>query len=418
MTEAETIEVKAARQRRRRWVSWLKRGLAAAVALAAVAAIVVAWMPKPVPVDLGAVQRQALQVTIDEDGRTRVKDRYLVSAPLLANLARIELRPGDAVKPGDVLARLMPLQPALLDTRTRAQAEARVAASLAQRRQVRSTIDRVRTALEMAEREAKRQRELKVSGATPARAVEQAELELRSRREELASARFGAKVADSELEMARAALGRLDGKGGEQGAGEAMNVTSPVAGRVLRVIQESAGVVQPGTPLLELGDPAALEIVVDVLTSDAVDIEPGTPVRIERWGGERALRAHVRLVEPSAFTRVSALGVEEQRVNVIIDLDEPHEVWEALGDGYRVEARIVTWQGDDVLTAPASAVFRRGDGYAAFRHEDGKAELIEVQVGRRNAHRVQVLGGLSVGDRLIVHPSDRIAEGVSVSPRS
>ncbi|MGD8862583.1 MAG: hypothetical protein PVI30_21410, partial [Myxococcales bacterium] len=154
MTEAETIEVKAARQRRRRWVSWLKRGLAAAVALAAVAAIVVAWMPKPVPVDLGAVQRQALQVTIDEDGRTRVKDRYLVSAPLLANLARIELRPGDAVKPGDVLARLMPLQPALLDTRTRAQAEARVAASLAQRRQVRSTIDRVRTALEMAEREA------------------------------------------------------------------------------------------------------------------------------------------------------------------------------------------------------------------------------------------------------------------------
>ncbi|MDD9938632.1 MAG: HlyD family efflux transporter periplasmic adaptor subunit [Myxococcales bacterium] len=411
----DAVEQKAARERRRAWLSWFKRAVALLFVAAAVAAVVIAWLPKPLPVDLEEIALAELQVTIDEDGRTRVKDRYQVSAPLMANVGRIELEPGDAIEPGDVLARLVPIEAPLLDTRTRAQAQARVAAASAARRQAHASIGRVRTALEFAEREADRQGKLTGSGATSARAVEQAQLALRTRREELASAEFGAKVADYEVQMARAALGRM-GKGGK-GGDEQLEVSAPVAGRVLKVFRQSEGVVQPGTPLVEVGDPAALEIVVDVLTSDAVSIEPGTTVRIERWGGERPLRAHVRLVEPSAFTRISALGVEEQRVNVVVDLDEPHTTWQALGDGYRVESRIVVWQGDDILTAPASAVFRRGDGHAVYRHEGGLAKLVPVRVGRRNAHRVQILEGLEVGDRVIAHPSDRVADGVEVVQR-
>ncbi|MDH5671337.1 MAG: HlyD family efflux transporter periplasmic adaptor subunit [Myxococcales bacterium] len=404
---------KAARERRRLLQSWIKRFLGMCVVLAAGGAIALSFMPKPIAVDLAKVERASMQVSIDEDGRTRVKDRYVLSAPLLANLARIELRPGDSVVPDKVLARLLPLTPSLLDPRSRAQAQAKVAAATAARRQAHASVQRMRTAAEFATREAERQRGLLGSGAASERTAEHAELEARSRSEELASADFGAKVADYELQMARAALGRM----GARGESEQFEIGSPVVGRVLKVLHKDEGVVQPGTPLLEIGDPAALEIVVDVLTADAVHIEPGSRVLIERWGGERALSAHVRLVEPSAFTRVSALGVEEQRVNVIVDLDEDHAHWSQLGDGYRVEARIIIWQGQDLLTAPASAVFRRGEGYAAFVEAQGKATLVAVEVGKKNAQRVEVLGGLKDGQRVILHPSDRIVDGVLIEAR-
>jgi HlyD family secretion protein len=410
---ADTREQALRRSRNRSL--WLRRGLGALFVLVVGAAIGWAWMPKPVPVDLTQASRGELEVSIDEDGRTRVKDRYRVSAPLLANLARIELHPGDAVQPGTVLARLVPLSPPLLDARTRAGAEAQVAAAAAARSQALATIGRVQTSLEFARSELARQRQLSGTGATSARSTEQAELQERTLREELASAQFGAKVAENQLRVAQASLGRLDARG--RASDEQLEITAPVAGRVLQVLQESEGVVQPGTPLLELGDPAALELVVDVLTSDAVHVRPGTPVRIERWGGDYPLRAHVRLVEPSAFTRISALGVEEQRVNLIVDLDEPSERWAALGDGYRVEAHVVLWHGADVLRVPAGAVFRRGDGWAVFAAAQGKAKLAAVKVGRRNAQHVEILEGLEQGAQVVVHPSDRVVDGASIAQR-
>ena len=403
------------RARWRRIARVIRRILAVVGVALVVAAIAFAWMPKPVPVDVGQVTRGLLQVTVDEDGKTRVKDRYLVSAPLMARLARISLQAGDDVEPGQVLAHLLPLSPQLLDPRARARAEAQVAAARAARLQVEATIARVEAALRFAEREAERQRALRGRGAVAEATLERAELEARSLREELASARFAAKVAEQDLAVARAALGRV-GKGSAD-ADEQMQVVSPVKGRVLRVIQQSEGVVQPGTPLLEIGDPAALEIAVDVLTSDAVEIQPGTPVRIERWGGDRALRAHVRTVEPSAFTRVSALGVEEQRVNTIIDLDEPYQAWKRLGDGYRVEARIAVWRGDQVLQAPLSAVFRHGEGWAVFSIAEKRAVLTPVQIGRRNQRAVEITGGLQQGDMVIVHPGDRVEDGIEVKVR-
>jgi HlyD family secretion protein len=237
--------------------------------------------------------------------------------------------------------------------------------------------------------------------------VEQAETAERMRREELASAEFGLQVAASELRLAQAALARIGAP-----ARQEFSVRAPVSGEVLRVLQESEAVVQPGTPLLEIGNPLALEVVVDVLTTDAVDIRPGAPVRIERWGGDSALTGHVHRVEPSAFTRLSALGVEEQRVNVIIDLDPSSARWARLGDGYRVETSIAVWEGRDRLMVPAGAVFRQGDGWATYVVDRGRARLRTIQLGRRNAAAVEVLGGLRSGESVVLYPTDNVTDGV------
>lgn len=402
-----------AKKNHRELIKWLKRLLWAGAAAGLVAMIVIAFLPKPIPVDLVAAEVESMRVTVDEDGRTRVSDRYVVGAPLTGNLGRIELNPGDAVEEGSVIARLVPLARPLMDAQTRAEAEARVAAASAQLRQARASVQRARAARDYAQTQAERQRGLHARGSVSADALDRAMLEVRSRREELTSAEFGVRVGAHQVEMARAALGRIDGDDAE----ESLEVTSPIDGAVLRVLQQSGGVVQPGTPLVELGDPAHLEIAVDVLTSDAVHIEPGDPVVIERWGGEQALDGHVRAIEPSAFTRTSALGVEEQRVNVVIDLDSPREDWERLGDGYRVETRIVIWQADDVLRVPANAVFRHGDGWAVYRVANGVAELVPVETGRRNGLFVQIEDGLSEGDQVVAHPSDRVRDGVEVTPR-
>lgn len=404
------------RERKRRFARLIRRIFAAIAVALVIGAIVIAWMPKAVPVDVAEVTRGPFEVTVDEDGKTRVKDRYLVSAPLMAHIARITLQVGDDLEPGTMLARLSPTPSQLLDPRNRAQAQARVGAASAGKRQARSTIARIETELRYAEREAERQRLLKSTGAIAEAVLERADLEASRLKEELARAEFSAKVVDQELVMARAALGRM-GAGPKAERDERLDLVSPVKGRVLRVVQQSEGVVQPGTPLLEIGDPNALEIVVDVLTSDAVEIEPGTPVRIDRWGGERDLRAHVRMIEPSAFTRLSALGVEEQRVNAIIDIDEPHSVWSSLGDGYRIEARMTVWQGKNVLQAPMSAAFRQGDGWAVFLVSDNRAKIAPVEIGHRNARAVEIVNGLREGQTVVLHPGDRVADGVRVDVR-
>ena len=404
---------KAKRATKRNLSRWIKRVLLALVGLGLLALIVVAWLPKPVVVETAVSEKGKLVVTVDEDGRSRVKDRYVISAPLTGNVARIELRPGDTVQQGQVLARLVPLTAPLLDARSKKEAQARVAASEAARRQAKAQIERAEAALEYSKKQAKQTRELVAKGVVAETESDRANLEERSRQAELTSAQFGAKVAAHELSMAQAALGAFSapGKGGDQ-----MNVPSPVAGRVLKVIQESEGVVQAGAPLVEVGDPAALEIVVDVLTSDAVRIQSGAHVLLERWGGD-TLHGRVRLVEPSAFTRVSALGVEEQRVNAVIDLDEPYAKWKALMDGYRVEAKIIVWQGADVVKLPSSALFRRGEGWAVFVVRGDQAAVAPVKTGHDNGLEVEILEGISPGDRVIVHPSDRVTDGVRVAYR-
>ncbi len=410
-----TLRHRPSPAKRRRTASAVKWAVGALLALGTVIGLAVAWRPEPIAVDLASAERGPMVVTVDEDGRTRVKDRFIVSAPLAGTLARIQLRAGDAVRRGDLVARLVPLTAPFLDPRSRAETEARVAASQATLRQAGTVIEQARAAHDFARREAARQRTLLREGATAAHAAEQAELAERTRREELASAQFGLRVAESDVRLAQAALQRLGAAPGPRS--EQLEVRSPVDGRVLKVMQESEGVVQPGTALVEIGDPAALEIVVDVLTADAVGILPGAPVVIERWGGTSDLQGRVHRVEPSAFTRVSALGVEEQRVNVLVDLDEPRDRWAELGDGYRVEARIVVWQAPDVLRVPAGAVFRHKAGWAVYAVEKGMARIRVVDLGRRNGAQAQIVGGLRAGQQLVVYPGDNVVDGAKVKGR-
>jgi HlyD family secretion protein len=346
-----------------------------------------------------------------------VKDRYVISAPLSGNLARIELHAGDAVDVDTVLARIVPIAPPLLDARTRAEAEGRVRAATASRAQTGAMTDRATAALDFARREVARLRALAGRDVVERRALELAELEERTRASELESARFATKIAGWELQIARSALGHIEGGPRTAETQQQMEITSPVRGHVLRVVAQSEGVVAAGTPLLEVGDPAALEIVVDVLTSDAVQVRPGATAEVDGWGGDRTLPARVRLVEPSAFTRASALGVEEQRVNVVLDLLDPPQVWSALGDGYRVEARIVVWEKDDVLQVPSSALFRHDGGWAVWTVAEGRAQRRAVAIGRQAGLVTEILRGVRAGDAVIEHPSDAVAEGVEVARR-
>lgn len=392
---------------------WLKRLLLLALALGGAALIVLALLPRPVPVDVAIVEQGMMTVTVDEDGQARVKDRHTVSPPLGGRLARIELDPGDEVKQGDVLARIVPLEPPLLDARTRGSAEARVAASSAAKRQTAAQIARAEAALQFAKTEAVRARSLKAEGALSGQQLEQALLTERTATADADSARFGQRVAEFELQMAMSALGRLDKS---KDATEQFIVPSPITGRVLNVLSKSEGVVQPGTPLLEVGDPSALEIVIDVLTVDAVKIAPGAHVTVDRWGGP-PVEGRVRIIEPSAFTRMSALGVEEQRVNAVIDIVAPRAEWQTLGDGYRVEARITVWHKDDAIKVPASAVFRQGDGWAVYRVDGKLARLQAVTIGERTASDVQIVEGIEAGAKVVLHPSDRIRDGIEILAR-
>jgi HlyD family secretion protein len=413
-----------------------KWSLGLLVVVGLTSATVVAFMPKPVPVEIATVERGDLRVTVDEDGKTRVIDRYVVSAPLGGTMGRIALNPGDAVEVGTLLATIEPITPPLLDARSRAETEARLLAAQASKRQANAAVGRAKVALEFAQNERDRTAKLVEKGSTSARALDLAELELSTRAQDLESARFGVRVAQYEVEVAKAALARMDTAKrpkpkSEQPASDpnsdeaegprhdVVEVHSPIAGAVLRVLQDQEGVIQPGTPLIELADPHALELVVDVLTTDAIQIEPGAPVEVRQWGGESPLSGRVRMVEPSAFTKVSALGVEEQRVNVIIDLgsrsdasDNPQ--MKALGDGFRVEAGIVVWEGHDVLKIPVSALFRSEQRWAVWVVEGGFVTLRNIEVGRREGLEAEVVAGLAQGEQVVIHPSDAVKEGVEV----
>jgi HlyD family secretion protein len=278
-------------------------------------------------------------------------------------------------------------------------------------RQSRAGVERARGALEFSRAEVARIGRLVASGALAQHDLTVAEFDVRSRTDELASAQFATRGAEYELANAQALLARATSASPST---DEIVLRSPVRGRVLRVTQPSGGVVVAGAPLLEVGDTTALEIVIDLLTADAAQVAPGASVRIDAWGGDAALTGHVRLVEPSAFTRVSALGVEEQRVNALVDLNDPHERWRSLGDGWRVEAHITVWEGDGVTTAPLGSLFRKADAWSAFVIEGGRARRRTVTLGHRGGDRVEITRGLRPGEVVIVHPSDRLAEGDAV----
>lgn len=389
------------------------------VALLLVAALGYGFMPRAAPVDVVRVGAGPLRVTVDEDGRTRIKERYVISAPMGGQLRRIELHPGDAVKAGVTLvASIDPVEPNLLDARTLAQLEARLRAAEAQADLAGPRVERARAAQELAQLEYARVSRLAEQQAVARQDLDRARETARMAAEDLKVADYSRRIAGFELEQARAALLRsTPGPRPEECVGE-MKILAPVDGRVLRVFNEDAGVVQPAARLLEIGDPAQLEAEIDVLSSDAVRIEPGSRVNFEHWGGSTPLEGRVRVIEPAGFLKISALGVEEQRVNVIVDFVTPPDQRRTLGDAYRVEARIVVWESDRVLKAPVGALFRHQGVWAVFAVRDGRARLTTVQVGHSDGREMEISGGLAEGDEVVVHASDKVSDGVKVAVRS
>jgi HlyD family secretion protein len=393
---------------RRAVLRWARRGALGLLAALVLGFVIRAFLPESIVVDTAAIARGPLEVTIEEDGRTRVRERYVVLAPLGGELDRIELEPGDPVAEGAALASIAPPPAALLDPDRRAEARARLAAAQARADQATTAARRALDVRDNAAREAARVRALFQGGALAAADRDRAELSERVAESDRRAAELQRQISAAEVETARAALGLVTAR-----RASALPVRAPVAGRVLRVLRESGGPIAAGEPLIELGDPSSLEVVIDVLSVDAVRVVAGQPVRIERWGGERALLGRVARVEPAGFTRLSALGVEEQRVNVVVALAQPPA---ELGDGFRVEAEIVTWRDDDVLLAPASAVFRHGPGWAVFAVEGGRAAVRPVELGHRGRRAVEIRAGLAPGDEVVVYPGDRIRAGTRLAP--
>ena len=379
----------------------------AAIATVMLIVIVMAFVPDPIEVDTALVERGPMTVTIDEKGETRARERFTITAPVAGELRRIDLREGVAVSEGEVVAVIEPLP---LDPRQRQEVSGRVEAASSALAEARSMVDRAEAAYSLAVSERQRAESLASDGIASAETLERAQAGERTARDELEAARSRVRSAAAELEVARAGLMAVDpGRGGRL-----IEVRSPAAGEVLSVPDRSGRVVQPGQPLLEISNARDVEVVIEMLSSEAVKVEAGDPVIIEDWGGDAPLRGTVRLVEPSGFTKISALGIEEQRVNVIVD---PESVPAALGDGYRVETRVVIWQSDDVLKVPISTLFRVGSQWALFVVESDEAVVREVEIGHQTDVEAEILSGVTAGDVVVLHPSNDLDDGSRVEAR-
>ncbi|MFM9118572.1 MAG: efflux RND transporter periplasmic adaptor subunit [Planctomycetota bacterium] len=377
-----------------------------------------ALWPAAIIVDLAPVTRGSLQVTVAEDGKTRVKERYIISAPLAGQMSRIDFHAGDDVEAEKtVLTTISPIDPLLLDARALAEAEARVSAAEAALEQSLARLDAARESQRLAEDQFLRAKRLITTRSIPPAEYDQAEHEERIAAGALRAAEFGNHVAQFELTVAQAAFIRTRPKSDPAAQNQRLEVRSPVAGQVLRVIHESAGVVTAGQQLIEIGNPRELELEIDLLSADAARTKPGAKVLLEQWGGTAPLRGRVRLIEPSGFMKVSALGVEEQRVNVIADFEETPETLLPLGDAFRVEARIVIWESPEVTKVPAGALFRQGDSWAVFLAQQGRVERRLVTIGQNNGQEAEVLEGLVAGDMVVVYPSDQVRAGRRVRSR-
>jgi HlyD family secretion protein len=399
--------------------TWRRVALWGVLMVALAAALAYAFRPQPVLVDLAAVTRGPLVVTVDEEGETRVRDVFVLSAPVTGRALRIDSDVGDAVIAGEtVVARVEPVDPSFLDVRSEAEAEAGVRTAEAARALAVAKLDEAEAEFDFAKAELKRARQLIRNQTISERTLDEAVRGFKTRQAAIETVKAELQMRESQLAQARARLLSPIETQTRRDDCDCIPILSPVTGRILRVVHESEGVVEAGAPLVEIGDPRDLEIVVDFLSTDAVRIETDQRVIIEEWGGETPLAGRVHRVEPFGFTKVSALGIEEQRVNVIIDFTDRSKHWDRLGHGYRVEARIVLWENENVLKLPLSALFRHGERWAVFVKEGSRAHHRDVTIGRRTDFEAEVTDGLEEGDWVILHPNDRIVDGVRIRDRS
>ena len=405
---------------------WIKRVSAGLLAGLFIIGLIVFGRPRPVPVDLGTVVTGPLEVTVDEEAKTRVRHVYTVSAPVAGKVLRISHPPGSeqfsrhigdtVVADETVLAVMQPMAPAFLDTRSRAELHAALAAADAAIKLAEAEIVRAQVVLDFSRSELQRVQVLARTNVASTKSLEKAKADADANEAALAIARAQLEVRRSERANVAAKLIEPSQGVRSETSDCCVKVRAPVSGRVLRIIQESETVVQVGTPLIEIGDPADLEVVAELLSTDAVRVEVGSPVRIDGWGGT-PVTGRVTRVDPAGFVKVSALGIEEQRVRTTIDFGEPAATWARLGHDFRVIVHVVIWKADNALTLPVGALFRSGDSWAVFVVKNGRARLTTLSTGHRNSRMIEILSGLSVGDRVVLHPSDRIRDGIAVAQR-
>jgi len=396
--------------RLRRWI------IVIIITVGVISAIVYGFMPKPVSVDLVKVSRGPLKVTVEEEGRTRVKDRFVVSAPVAGFMRRIQFDVGDRVQKGQSLVELEPLKSNLLDPRSHAAAQAAVSSAEASLKVEEERAKAAAADADYARKNLERIKKLHEGGYVAKDALEQAETGAKRAGANLLSTEAAVKVARFELDRVHTAL-RHSAAENTRIQGKIVTIQSPVNGSVLKIYRESEGVVQSGEPVIDIGDPERLEVKVEVLSADAVKIKPGTSVLFERWGGNSTLSGRVRVVEPAGFTKISSLGVEEQRVLVIVDLTSSDRSEKSLGDGYRLEASFIIWEGKDILQVPASALFRNQEGWAIFVVKNNRALKRKVRVGQRTGLVAEVLSGLTEGEEVISHPDNSIEDRTRVRSR-
>ena len=385
-----------------------RRILLTAVLLSIAALLWLLLRPAPILVEVSKATRGPMRVTVDEDGETRAHDRFVIAAPIPGRMLRVDLEEGDAVRENQIVALMEPLP---LNQQQREEVLGRVAAAVAAKRQADARAEHAREDYEQSRRDHERAEQLGREKVISAQALEQARNAEVTSGEELKAAKFSVLAAGSEVKVAQAGLVGIDGAAAGH---KVVPLRAPVAGRVLRIIEKSERVVQSGAPVVVLGDPGKIEIVTDVLTTDAVNIKAGAAAFLDGWGGNHSLRAKVRLLEPAGFTKISALGVEEKRVNVIADFVDPPD---GLADGYRVETHFVTWESPDVLKIPGSATFRDRDGWSVFVLDRGRARRRAVQISHRNQTEAEILTGVSPGQEVVLHPSNQLQEGVRIRTR-
>lgn len=383
-----------------------------------VAGLIFTFRPQPIPVDLIKVAQGPMIVTVEEEGETRVKDVYMLSAPVTGHMLRIDAEVGDDVIAAETLvAQIRPINPEFLDKRSEEEARAAIKTAEASLALAEAQLVEAQSEFDFAVTELERANKLIQQQVIPQRALDNAKRDYKSKRAGVNTAKAALRARQFELAQARAHLvSPADVQINDQDC-QCVTILSPITGKILQVLHESEGVISMGTPLVEIGDPANLEIVVDFLSSDAVRIQPGQRVIIEEWGGESALQGTVRKIEPFGFTKTSALGIDEQRVNVIIDLSDPTEKWQRLAHGYQIEARVVLWESENVSKVPLTSLFRDNDNWAVYVEQENRAKLQHVKLGQRNGLEAEILEGLPEGSQVISHPSNQIVDGIRVKPR-
>ena len=390
----------------------------ALIGLGVLLALYYVFRADPIPVDTGSILRAPMRVTIDEEGVTSVRELYVVSAPVGGRVRRLDLKVGDrVVEKRNLVASIEPASPAFLDERSRRSARAMFHAAQAGAALATAKLNSANAELEYAQTDFKRAETLARRETVSQKTLDQARLEVAMRKAAVDSAKAELMVREQELESARANMiepGLIpEGTSGLC----CVQVMAPATGQIIKVHSESEKVIAQGTPILEIGDPKDLEIIVELLSSDAVKLKVGAPAEIVQWGGNWPLKARIRRIEPTAFTKVSALGIDEQRVKVHLDIDDPHERWKLLGHDYRVYAKIELWSGTDVVQVPLSALFRKGNEWSVYVERDGTAELRTIRIGARNDLTAQIIEGLQPDEKVVLHPSDRIADGVRIIER-